>query len=163
MKMAPGRPPVILEMIMNILECNITKTGLAHFHVSTVLTLKMHKNGLEKNSKHFLLMPSLSRCTLTQPETWGKVPVVVFYGLFFYSLQKLGSFVVLVLFFSTFFFQNLKYPTLTHWLARQVSSTSKTHIPCLPTTSQVPPVQFSLDSVALNFRPIWCHRPSLKH
>ena len=44
-----------------------------------------------------------------------------------------------------------------------MSSTSKTHIPCLPTTSQVPPVQFSLDSVALNFRPIWWHGPSLKH
>ena len=45
-------------------------------------------------------MLSLSRDTLTQPETWGKVPVVVFYGLFFYSVRKLGSFVVLLLFFS---------------------------------------------------------------
>ena len=163
MKRVSWSPPDASEMIMNILECHRSQTDLAYFHVSTVFTLKMHKNGLEKNSKHFQLMPTLSRGTLTQPETRGKVPVVVFYGLFFYSVRKLGSFVVLVLFFSTFFFQNLKYPTLTHWLARQVSSTSKTHIPCLPTTSQVPPVQFSLDSVALNFRPIWCHRPSLKH
>ena len=42
---------------------------LAYFHVSTVFTLKMHKNGLEKNSKRFQLMPTLSRGTLTQPET----------------------------------------------------------------------------------------------
>ena len=69
----------------------------------------------------------------------------------------------MLVFFSTFSSQNLKYPTLMHWLASWVNPTSKTHIPCLPTTSQVSPVQFSLDSVALNFRPIWCHRPSLKH
>ena len=108
-------------------------------------------------------MPSLSRGTLTQPETWGKAPVVVFYGLFFYSVQKLGSFVVVVLFFCTFSLQNMKYPTLMHWLASWVNSTSKTIFHSPSTTSQVPPVQFSLDSVALNFRPIWCHGPSLKH
>ena len=44
-----------------------------------------------------------------------------------------------------------------------VISTSKTYILCLPTTSQVPPVWFSLDSEALNFGPIWGHGPSLKH
>ena len=124
------------------------------FSFSTVLTLKMHKNGLEKNSKHFQLMPSLSRGTLTQPETWGKAPVVVFYGLFFYSVQKLGSFVVVVLFFCTFSLQNMKYPTLMHWLASWVNFTSKPIFHNLSTTSQVPPVQFSLDSVALNFGPI---------
>ena len=108
-------------------------------------------------------MSWLSRGTLAQPETWGKVPVVVFYGLFFYSVQKLGSFVVLVLFFSTLSLQNMKYPTLMHWLASWVNSTSKTIFHSSSTTSQVPPVQFSLDSVALNFGPIWGHRPSLKH
>ena len=108
-------------------------------------------------------MPSLSRGTLTQPETWGKAPVVVFYGLFFYSVQKLGSFVVVVLFFCTFSLQNMKYPTLMHWLASWVNFTSKPIFHNLSTTSQVPPVQFSLDSVALNFGPIWGHRPSLKH
>ena len=117
MKRVPGSSPDASEMIMTIWECHISQTEFAHFHVSTVLTLKIHKNGLEKNSKHFQLMPSLARGTLTQPETWGKVPVVAFYGLFYYSVRKMGSFVVLVLFFSTFFFQNLKYPTLTHWLA----------------------------------------------
>ena len=44
-----------------------------------------------------------------------------------------------------------------------MSFTPKTYILCLPTTSQVPPVWFSLDSEALNFRPIWGHGPSLKH
>ena len=48
MKRAPERPPDVSEMIMSILECYISQTGLAHFHISTVLTLKMHKNGLEK-------------------------------------------------------------------------------------------------------------------
>ena len=71
MKWAHERPSDVAEMIMNILECNISQTGLAHFHVSTVLTLKMHKNGL------------------------------VFYGLFFYSVRKLGSFDILLVFFST--------------------------------------------------------------
>ena len=75
----------------------------------------------------------------------------------------MGSFEVLLVIFSTFSSQNLKYPTLMHWLESWVNPTSKTDIPCLPTTSQVPPVQFSWDSVALNFRPIWCHGPSLKH
>ena len=104
MKGARERPSDVAEMIMNILECNISQTGLAHFHVSTVLTLKMHKNGLEKNSKHFQLMSSLSRGTLAQPETWGKVLFMVFYGLFFYSVRKLGSFDILLVFFSTLCF-----------------------------------------------------------
>ena len=38
-----------------------------------------------------------------------------------------------------------------HWLASWVSSLSKTHFHGLPTTYQVPPGQFSLDSMALNF------------
>ena len=82
MKRVPGSSPDASEMIMTIWECHISQTEFAHFHVSTVLTLKIHKNGLEKNSKYFQLMLSLSRGTLTQPETWGKVPVMVFYGLF---------------------------------------------------------------------------------
>ena len=82
----------------------MSKKNLPHFLVSTVLTLKMHKNGLEKNSKHFQLMSSLSRGTLAQPETLGKVPFVVYYGLFFYSVRQLGSFVILLVFFSTFSF-----------------------------------------------------------
>ena len=49
MKKAPGRSKDVSEIIMNILECNISLSDLAHFHVSTVFTLKMHKNGLEKN------------------------------------------------------------------------------------------------------------------
>ena len=104
MKGARERPSDVAEMIMNILECNISQTGLAHFHVSTVLTLKMHKNGLEKNSKHFQLMSSLSRGTLAPPETWGKVLFMVFYGLFSYRMSKLGSFDVLLVFFYTFSF-----------------------------------------------------------
>ena len=36
MKRAPERPPDVSEMIMNILECYISQTGLAHFHVTTV-------------------------------------------------------------------------------------------------------------------------------
>ena len=108
-------------------------------------------------------MPISSRVGLTHPESWHKVSEQGYLGLFFYRVRKKGSFEVLLVFFSTFSSQNLKYPTLMHWLASWVNPTSKTHIPCLPTTSQVPPVKFSLDSVALNFRPIWCHRPSLKH
>ena len=69
MKRVSWSPPDASEMIMNILECHRSQTDLAYFHVSTVFTLKMHKNGLEKNSKHFQLMPTLSRGTLTQPET----------------------------------------------------------------------------------------------
>ena len=108
-------------------------------------------------------MPISSRVGLTHPESWHKVSERGYLGLFFYRVRKKCSFEVLLVFFSTFSSQNLKYPTLMHWLASWVNPTSKTHIPCLPTTSQVPPVKFSLDSVALNFRPIWCHRPSLKH
>ena len=108
-------------------------------------------------------MPISSRVGLTHPESWHKVSEQGYLGLFFYRVRKKGSFEVLLVFFSTFSSQNLKYPTLMHWLASWVNPTSKTHIPCLPTTSQVSPVQFSLDSVALNFRPIWCHGPSLKH
>ena len=108
-------------------------------------------------------MPISSRVGLTHPESWHKVSEQGYLGLFFYRVRKKSSFEVLLVFFSTFSSQNLKYPTLMHWLASWVNPTSKTHIPCLPTTSQVPPVKFSLDSVALNFRPIWCHRPSLKH
>ena len=103
-KMVPERPPDVSEMIMSILECYISQTGLAHFHVTTVLAIKMHKNALERNSKHFQPMPSLSRGTLAQPETRGKVPFVVFYGLFLYSVRQLGSFEVLLVFFSTFSF-----------------------------------------------------------
>ena len=69
MKRAPGSSPDASEVIMTILECHRSQTDLAYFHVSTVFTLKMHKNGLEKNSKRFQLMPTLSRGTLTQPET----------------------------------------------------------------------------------------------
>ena len=108
-------------------------------------------------------MPISSRVGLTHPESWHKVSEQGYLGLFFYRVRKKGSFEVLLVFFSTFSSQNLKYPTLMHWLASWVNPTSKTHIPCLPTTSQVSPVQFSLDSVALNFRPKWWHGPSLKH
>ena len=108
-------------------------------------------------------MPISSRVGLTHPESWHKVSERGYLGLFFYRVRKKGSFEVLLVFFSTFSSQNLKYPTLMHWLASWVNPTSKTHIPCLPTTSQVSPVQFSWDSVALNFRPIWWHGPSLKH
>ena len=108
-------------------------------------------------------MPISSRVGLTHPESWHKVSERGYLGLFFYRVRKKGSFEVLLVFFSTFSSQNLKYPTLMHWLASWVNPTSKTHIPCLPTTSQVPPVKFSLDSVALNFRPMWWHGPSLKH
>ena len=108
-------------------------------------------------------MPISSRVGLTHPESWHKVSEQGYLGLFFYRVRKKSSFEVLLVFFSTFSSQNLKYPTLMHWLASWVNPTSKTHIPCLPTTSQVSPVQFSLDSVALNFRPIWWHGPSLKH
>ena len=108
-------------------------------------------------------MPISSRVGLTHPESWHKVSERGYLGLFFYRVRKKGSFEVLLVFFSTFSSQNLKYPTLMHWLASWVNPTSKTHIPCLPTTSQVSPVQFSLDSVALNFRPKWWHGPSLKH
>ena len=117
----------------------------------SVFTLKMHKNDQEKNCSHLQLMLLSSRGTLTQAETWGKVPIRVFWGLFFYCLRQLGSFEILLVFFSTFSFQILKYPTLVHWLASWVSSLSKTHFHGLPTTYQVPPGQFSLDSMALNF------------
>ena len=100
---------------------------------------------------------------MTHPVPWHKVSEQGYLGLFFYRARKMGSFEVLLVIFSTFSSQNLKYPTLMHWLESWVNPTSKTDIPCLPTTSQVPPVQFSWDSVALNFRPIWCHGPSLKH
>ena len=55
----------------------------------------------------------------------------------------LSLFVVLVLFFSTFSLQNMKYPTLMHWLASWVNSTSKTIFHSSSTASQVPPIQFS--------------------
>ena len=116
-----------------------------------VFTLKMHKNDKEKNRSHSQLMSLSSRGTLTQAETWAKVPTGVLWGLFFYRVRQLGSFKVLLVFFSTFPFQILKYPTLVHWLASWVNCTSKTHFHSLPTTYQVPPVQFSLDSEALIF------------
>ena len=127
------------------------KIILAYCLIISVFTLKMHKNDLEKNCSHSQLMSLSSRGTLTQAETWAKVPTGVLWGLFFYRVRQLGSFKVLLVFFSTFPFQILKYPTLVHWLASWVSSLSKTHFHGLPTTYQVPPGQFSLDSMALNF------------
>ena len=111
MKRVPGSPLDASEMIMNIFECHISQTDLTHFHVSTVLALKMHKNGLEKNCRHLQIMSVPSRGTLTHPESPGKVPFPTSSDIFFYRLRKMGSFEVLLVFFSTFSFQNLKYPT----------------------------------------------------
>ena len=137
-----------------MLHVSRMKHFLADCLIVSVFTLKMHKNDLEKNCSHSQLMSLSSRGTLTQAETWAKVPTGVLWGLFFYRVRQLGSFKVLLVFFSTFPFQILKYPTLVHWLASWVNSTSKTIFHSSSTTSQVPPVQFSLDSVALNFGPI---------
>ena len=78
-------------------------------------------------------------------------------------LRKLGTFHFLLVILSQFSISTSTGPTLDHWLASLVSSTSKTHILCLPTTPQVSPVWFSWNSVALNFGPKWDHGPSLKH
>ena len=138
-------------MSTTIFEYNLTQKGWAHFLLSAVLTLKIHKNGLEKNCRHLQIISLPSRGTLTHPESPSKVPFPTSSDIFFYRLRKMGSFEVLLVFFSTFSFQIPKYPTLVHWLASWVSSLSKTHFHGLPTTYQVPPGQFSLDSMALNF------------
>ena len=127
------------------------KIILAYCLIISVFTLKMHKNDLEKNCSHLQLMSLSSRGTLTPAETWGKVPTRVLWGLFFYRVRQFGSFKVLLVFFSTFLFQILKYPTLVHWLASWASSLSKTHFHGLPTTYHVPHGQISWHSMALNF------------
>ena len=78
------------------------KIILADCLIISVFTLKMHKNDLEKNCSHSQLMSLSSRGSLTQAETWAKAPTGVLWGLFFYRVRKLGSFKVLLVFFSTF-------------------------------------------------------------
>ena len=154
MKQAPKRFPDESEMSTTIFEYNLTQKGGAHFLLSTVLTLKIHKNGLEKNCRHLQIISLPSRGTLTHPESPSKVPFPTSSDIFFYRLRKMGSFEVLLVFFSTFSFQSPKYPTLMHQLASWVNLTSKTHFHGSPKTSQVPPGQISVDSEALNFEPI---------
>ena len=72
--------------------------NLPHFLVSTVLTLKMHKNGLEKNRSQPPLLPVSSRGTLTHPESLGKVPSWTTWDIFFYRVRQQSSFYVLLLF-----------------------------------------------------------------
>ena len=100
MKGARERPSDVEEMIMNILECNISQTGLAHFHVSTVLTLKMHKNGLEKNRPQPPLLPVSSRGSLTHPESHTKESEWANLGQFIYRVTKLGTYWIFLVIFA---------------------------------------------------------------
>ena len=101
MKRVPGSPPDASKMIMNIFECHISQTDLAHFHVSTVLTLKIHKNGLEKNRfdslrkriwLNFSFVPPLSPCKALFPISshlfFYGLPHVWFLLVFHFLLQR---------------------------------------------------------------------------
>ena len=65
---------------------------LPHFLVSTVLTLKMHKNGLEKNRPQPPLLLVSSRGSLTHPESHTKESEWANLGQFIYRVTKLGTF-----------------------------------------------------------------------
>ena len=87
MKMAPGRPPDESEMIRTILEWNLSKRHIGCYLFSTVLALKIHKNGLEKNCfdslrkriwLNFSFVPPLSPCKALFP---------ISSHLFFYGLS----------------------------------------------------------------------------
>ena len=117
MKRAPERPPDVSEMIMSILKCYISQTGLAHFHISTVLTLKMHKNGLEKNRPQPPLFMISSRGGLTHPKSHTKESDWANLGQFIYRVTKLGTFYISLVFFALFLLSTQKCPTLAYWLA----------------------------------------------
>ena len=88
----------------------------AHFLVSTVYTLKIHKNDLEKNRRHSQLILLCSSWTFTLPRSPLKVLTPDFSGLFFYRLTKLGTFNFLLVILSDFL-KNLKRSQLWNTLA----------------------------------------------
>ena len=75
---------------------------LAHFLFSTIFTLKIHKNDLEKNRMHSYIILLCSSWTLTLPRSPLKVPTPDFPGLFFYRLTKWGTFHFLLVILSDF-------------------------------------------------------------
>ena len=80
----------------------------AHFLVSSVFTLKIHKIDLETNRRHLQLILLCSSCTFTLPRSPLKVLTPDFPGLFYYRLRQEGSFQVLLVILPHFFFQTQK-------------------------------------------------------
>ena len=70
----------------------MSQKNLPHYLVSTVLTLKMHKNGLEKNRHQLPLLLVSSRGGLTHPESHTKESEWGYLGQFIYRVTKLGTF-----------------------------------------------------------------------
>ena len=70
----------------------MSQKNLPHFLVSTDLTLKMHKNGLEKNRHQPPLLLVSSRGGLTHPESHTKESEWGYLGQFIYRVTKLGTF-----------------------------------------------------------------------
>ena len=64
----------------------------AHFLVSSVFTLKIHKIDLETNRRHSQLILLCSSCTFTLPRSPLKVLTLDFPGLFFLQADKVGHF-----------------------------------------------------------------------
>ena len=61
---------------------------IVHFLVSTVFTLKIHKNDLKKNRRHSQLILLCSSWTLALPRSPLRELTPDFPGLFFYRLTK---------------------------------------------------------------------------
>ena len=72
--------------------CVALNKKFAHFLVITVFTLKIHKNGLEKNCRHLQLILLCSSWTLTLPRSLLRVLTPDFPGLFFLQADKVGYF-----------------------------------------------------------------------
>ena len=65
---------------------------LAHFHDSTVFTLKIHKNDLEKNCIHSQVILICSNWTYTLPLSPCQRVFPISPDLLFYRLTKYGTF-----------------------------------------------------------------------
>ena len=78
----------------------MSKTNLPHFLVSTVLTLKMHKNSLEKNRPQLPHLPISFRGSLTHPSSYTKESEWANLGQLINRVIKLGTFYILLVFFA---------------------------------------------------------------
>ena len=78
----------------------MSKKDLPHFLVSTVLTLKMHKNGLEKNRPQLPHLAISFRGSLTRPKSCTKESEWANLGQLIYRVTKLGTFYILLVFFA---------------------------------------------------------------
>ena len=84
--------PRCIRVYQDTIGVPYEQKNLPHFLVSTVLTLKMHKNCLEKNRHKLPHLLISSEGSLTSPESCTKESEWGYLGQFIYRVTNLGTF-----------------------------------------------------------------------